>query len=236
MVEINGKTDYLFVDSGTTSPIMSYELAVSFGLLEQIVEYRLMNVVWWDKRVKLRIGMLRNVPVKFQNSITLLVDFCVYPKECKIPFLLDNGTLRRYGAVQTFGKQSKIYFQRYNNAGPPVKIFEFVLKAYISKAFTGPPIGMLVDTGSYGFNVSEKFVEAMQEIFPNKPIKRAKILFNNGKKFFESNVTVVPKLAMHMVMGLDILEDNNCTMDYLNQSLYFQREKRTFVTGLHEIS
>lgn len=214
---------------------MSYQKAGSFGLLEQIVEYKKLVVQWWNVQRCLDVGILKNVPVKFEQDITLLVDFLVYPPGCVVPFLLDNGTLRKYSAVHMFGKTSKIYFLPYGSVDTPYSRFEFAIKAHTDKKLRTPSIDILVDSGSTDFTVSDKFMEKMKERFPTKKIERMKLRFSNGKVLLESALRLVPNLPYDLVMGRRILEENNCILDYFSSTLYFQKKKRMYVTDLTEL-
>lgn len=182
-----GRRCLMYVDSDTNTPFMSHHLASQLGLLHLITEFQQETMAFWYGNDQVRLGLLRNVNVKI-GDLDIYVDYNVFAAEDDISddIIMDNSTLRRLGAIQTFSdRSSKLYFRR-NRRMNKSSYSEYVLEAHLQNTLSGIFLGIVVDTGADYFYISRDCRRRIRQASQCKQLRRVRILSRDGCTFFRA--------------------------------------------------
>ncbi|XP_050721906.1 uncharacterized protein LOC127001401 [Eriocheir sinensis] len=234
---VRGQPCTLQLDSGSSMSFVFHSQAEKLGLLTGAEEMVTANLSLWEGTDQVDLISLKEVFISLHGGLEIETDFLVLPKTLEESYddpevlILDVNLFRRGGLVQTFSearamKASSLYIrqpQQLRQRGRDKQEMEQVLTFTVRRQTQGPDLTVLIDTGSDGFYVSEKYLETMTRTESNatKVPKRVSIEIGGGRRLESEEVEVAPQDIVDFVMGEQLLYKYNAVVDYSNKTVTF---------------
>ena len=235
---INGRRCVLYVDSGTTSPMMAHTIAAKLGLLKKVSYTKDYDLQFFTSKVRANLKVVERVDVQLACGVELNCTFFVLPESILdgLPgILLDNSTLRQAGAVQEF--TASTCFLHFPTRKPPRTVkdrdSQFVMDVKLRQSLLrSKKFNIHVDTGAQFFYVSPQCLETQLHM-PRTP-QCVSLTLDKGVVVSSGAVRVAGTNTFDFVVGKEMLARYRCILDFASNSLYFHVKERMFLLKLRK--
>lgn len=231
---VRGRPCTLQLDSGSSMSFIFQSQAEELGLLTGAEEKVTANLSLWEGTDQVDLINLKEVLVFLHGGLEIETDFLVLPKALEESYddpevlILDVNLFRRGGLVQTFSegsaaRASSLYIrqpQQLRQRGRDRQEMEQVLTFSVRRQDQGPDLTVLIDTGSDGFYVSEKYLETIEADAARVP-DRVSIELGGGRHLEGEEVEIAPQDFVDFVMGERLLYKYNAVVDYSSMTVTF---------------
>ena len=236
---INGHPCVLYVDSGTTSPMIAHTLAAKLGLLDKVSFMKNYELQLWTTKVRHNLKVVQNVEVKLAGGVALNCIFLVLPEDMALilpDILLDNSTLRQAGAVQEFTASSCIlYFPNRKLTRLPRRggDCQYVVDSTFRRSILRRKrMNIHVDTGATCFYVSPRCLYT-QLGMPRVP-ECVSLVLGEGVTATSGLVRVAGTDTFDFVVGKEMLSRYRCILDFASSCMYVRVNDRVFRLNLRK--
>lgn len=225
---VNGRYCEVFVDCGTSSAIVKFQRAMRLGLVSRATRFRWVMVRMWAGWTVAKMLVAEEVPVELAGGVSFPCTFLVAPREGLINHLrhdifLDNATLRRTRAVQSFSPSATTLFfpktmpdWRPRTSPDSQYVLENVRFKDCAKY---GKLKVLVDTGARVFYASRKY---------HRPHRSIEVVVAKDSLVYWRSLMAVPSSAFDFVMGAYPLAKYCSLLDYANHHLYLCIDGRVY--------
>ncbi|KAK4289936.1 hypothetical protein Pmani_037127 [Petrolisthes manimaculis] len=227
-VTINGIGAVMYVDNGCTSCFIRYERAQLLGMLWYMVDRLNVQLFMWSQVKIFHMYVVKNVPVQIKGGPLFLLNGLVFPKgetpSHVLDIMLDNGTLRKLGVIQSFHRNhSTLYFPSNDLIYASKKEdcpMQYVIKGYLSSPKVATQVIIHMDSGASTLFVSKRCMSLLNRTLPPRHIN---MLIRN-KLWLHTNglIKLAGNNAHDIVFGYQFLSRNNFILDYKNLKMYLK--------------
>lgn len=239
--KINNMKCTMYVDSGTTKCFAQYDAAVELGLLSKVNIKQVMRLYLWNSEdLTLVVGVIDKVRVTLSNDISFYCKMFVFPPRPGNeishlpPLLLDNSTLRKMRAVQTFKSEcSSLHFKKAKHkTHQSLGDVQYVM---LVEKRTGPlkercTFKVHIDTGATNFYISSRCLHLLDlDLVPKRVcfVCRGSRHLDSGPVYRTANDT------FDLVMGKQMMSHYRCAFDYEKLNIFFHVGHRVIKAKLY---
>lgn len=228
-VIINNMKCTMYVDSGTTKCFVQYGAAVELGLISKVNVKQVMRLYLWNSEdIALVVGVIEKVKVQFAKDFKVQCQMFVFPprpgEEISHlpPILLDNSTLRRMRAIQTFKTECSSIHLKQNGLNRENSLGDVQYIMLVEKKM-GPLqqkfiFKVHIDTGATNFYISRRCINLLNlSAIP----KSVSFVCRGSRQLDSGPVHLTANDTFDIVMGKMMMARYRCAFDYERLNIFF---------------